>query len=280
MVADTVSTLLVLMSRPSIVHGYEDLFAVMDYGPCLEHQRRQHASHARRTEDCVPSAHNDVGEDAGCLTVSGIDDCCAPRSANASIFDVASPSIAGFPGIPFLSRRRLRFVGGPGSPYDAAYWSELDACTGPEYRGTSAPRDYKSALVQLKQARLQQSSKQPGRNVDVRGTGEMTTAEPHVGQIDNDADTYARKSESCGNVQLDPPTVEQDMWKDLHGVHHGPVATAYGTVSIMSSSTALVTLDGAVRVDIFGKGRLRLPRRPQQLTPPLPLRLLYGKARS
>ncbi|KAL3216547.1 hypothetical protein MRX96_032878 [Rhipicephalus microplus] len=56
----------------------------------------------------------------------------------------------------------------------------------------------------------------------------MTTPEPCVGNSDdNDAEVYARNSESCGNEELDLPTFEQGMWKDLNGVHHGPVATVY-----------------------------------------------------
>ncbi|KAH7987107.1 hypothetical protein HPB52_024482 [Rhipicephalus sanguineus] len=256
----------------------------MDSGQCLERQQRHHATHAGRTEDGVPSAHNDVGEDAGCLNVSGkgIDDYCVPRSPYAPIFDVASPSIAGFPGILFSSRLRLRVMGGPGGLRDAAYWPELDECTRLEYRGTSAPRDCKNSLLQLKQTRLQKSSKQAGRNVDVRGTNEMTAAEPHVGHSDDksDSELYARNSESCGNAQVDPTAVEHDLWEDRHGVHSGPVVTVYGTVSIMRSPTAPITVDRVQRVDIVEEGQRRLPRRPQNLAPPLRPRTLYGKARS
>ncbi|KAH7962354.1 hypothetical protein HPB52_015623 [Rhipicephalus sanguineus] len=167
-------------------------------------------------------------------------------------------------------------------PCDAACWSELHECAELEYRGISTPCDYNCALLQLEQARLQQSPKQPGRNVDVRATEKMTTAEPHVGHSDgNDSELYYTKnSESCGNAQLDPSTVEHDLWEDLYGVHHGPVVTAYGTVSIMRSPTALTMVDGVLRVGIVGEGRLRLPRRPQHLAAPLWPRVQHGKTRS
>ncbi|KAL1441031.1 hypothetical protein MTO96_008951 [Rhipicephalus appendiculatus] len=121
--------------------------------------------------------------------------------------------------MPFRPWLTLRFVDGLGSLRGAAYLPELDECTELKCRGTSASHHCYSALLQLKHARLQQFSKQPGRIVDVRVAEEMTMAEPHVGHSDdNDAEMYARNSESCANVQLDPPTVEQDMWKDLRGV--------------------------------------------------------------
>ncbi|KAL3216545.1 hypothetical protein MRX96_032876 [Rhipicephalus microplus] len=95
---------------------------------------------------------------------------------------------------------------------------------------------------------------------------------------DNDADVYARNSKGGGNVQLDPPATKQDMWKDIDGVHHGPVARVYGTVSVKSSSVALITMGAAVRVDIVGEWSLRHPRRPQQLFPLLRPPVLYRRA--
>ncbi|KAL3223965.1 hypothetical protein MRX96_027036 [Rhipicephalus microplus] len=121
-------------------------------------------------------------------------------------------------------------------------------------------------MVQLKRVRLQQFSKQPGRNVDGRGTEKMTAAEPHIRDSDdNDAQWHANNNESCCEEQLDPSAVEIDAWEDLHGVHHGPAATSSRTMFVMGSPTAVIAVDGVPRVDVVWKRWLRLPWRPQQL---------------
>ncbi|KAH7964621.1 hypothetical protein HPB51_027137 [Rhipicephalus microplus] len=232
---------------------------------CLERQLQQQlqpSNLAGRTEDVVPSTHSDVGEDADIMKASGmnIDAYWVPRPAYASIFEVTSPPTACLPVIPLMFRLRLLFMDRP----DSLRGSVL------EYQGMSAPHDYKSAIVQLKQARLQQSSKQPGRNVDGRGTEEMTTAEPHVSDSDdNDVQWRANISESCGKEQQDPSAVEHDAWEDLHSVHHGPVAMSSETTSVMRSSTAFIVVGSAPRVDVVGEGWLHLPWRPQQLGLPV-----------
>ncbi|KAL1439127.1 hypothetical protein MTO96_047582 [Rhipicephalus appendiculatus] len=169
----------------------------------------------------LQSAPSVVGEDADCLTASGsyIDDRYVPQSAYVSIFDAALPSTAGFTGIPFSSWLRLRFVDGPGSPSDAAYWLEFHGRAELKYRSPSASRDYISALLRLKQARLEKSSKHTVRRVDVRVTEDTTTGELHVGySVNDDAEMYARNS--------DPPAVEHNLWEDPHGVRYGSVVTA------------------------------------------------------
>ncbi|KAH8009543.1 hypothetical protein HPB51_018236 [Rhipicephalus microplus] len=236
-------------------------------------QQQQPSNLAGRNEDVVPSTHSDVGEYADFMKASGmgIDAYWVPRPAYASIFEVASPPTACLPVIPLTSRLCLLFVDRPDSLRGSAL----------EYRGMSAPHDYKSAMVQLKQARLQQSSKQPGRNVDGRGTEEMTTAEPHVSDSeDNDVQWHANTSESCGKEQQDPSTVEHDAWEDLHSVHHDPVATSSETMSVMRSSTAFIVAGSAPRVDVVGEGWLHLPWRPQQLGLPVRPPVLDRRARS
>ncbi|KAH8009544.1 hypothetical protein HPB51_018237 [Rhipicephalus microplus] len=254
--------------RNAVEPRYQDFLRLrrftgdMTSSQCVERQQQQPSNHAGRTEDGVPSAHSDVGEDADFKKACGmvIDAHWVRRPTYASIFDVASPPIACIPGIPFVSRLSLLFIDRLGSLRGAAL----------EYRGTSAPRDYKSAKVQLKQARLQQSLKQPGRHVDARGTEKMTTAERHVRDSDdNNAQWHANSNESCCEEQLDPSAVGLHAWEDLHGVHHGPAATSSGTMSVMRSSTAVIAVDGVPRVDVVGKRWLRLPWRPQQLVLPL-----------
>ncbi|KAL3223967.1 hypothetical protein MRX96_027037 [Rhipicephalus microplus] len=236
-------------------------------------QQQQPSNLAGRNEDVVPSTHSDVGEYADFMKASGmgIDAYWVPRPAYASIFEVASPPTACLPVIPLTSRLCLLFVDRPDSLRGSAL----------EYQGTSAPHDYKSAMVQLKQARLQQSSKQPGRNVDGRGTEEMTTAEPHVSDSDdNDVQWHANTSESCGKEQQGPSTVEHDAWEDLHSVHHGPVSTSSETIFLMRSSTDFIVVGSAPRVDVVGEGWLHLPWRPQQLGLPVRPPVLDRRARS
>ncbi|XP_075728152.1 uncharacterized protein LOC142769099 [Rhipicephalus microplus] len=248
----------------------------MTSSQCLEQQlqqQQQPSKHDGRTEDVVPSTHSDVGEDADFMKASGmgINAYWVPRPAYASIFEVASPPTTSLPVIPLKSRLRLPFMDQPDSLRGWAL----------EYRDMSAPHDYKSAMVQLKQAQLQQSSKQPGRNVDGRGTEEMTTAEPHVSDSDdNDVQWHANTSESCGQEQQGPSTVEHDEWEDLHSVHHGPVATSSETMSVMRSSTAFIVAGSAPRVDVVGEGWLHLPWRPQQLGLPMRPLVLDRRARS
>ncbi|KAL3223969.1 hypothetical protein MRX96_027039 [Rhipicephalus microplus] len=222
---------------------------------CFERQlqqQQQPSKHDGRTDDVVPYNHSDVGEDTDFMKASGmgIDAYWVHRPAYASIFEVASPPTVCLPVIPLTSRLRLLFMDRPDSLRGSAL----------KYQGMSAPHDYKSAKVQLKQARLQQSSKHPGRNVDGRGNEDMTTAEPHVSDSDdNDVQWHANTSESYGKEQQEPSTVEHDAWEDLHGVHHGPVATSSETMSVMRSSTAFIVVGSAPRVDVVGEGWLHLP---------------------
>ncbi|KAH7964625.1 hypothetical protein MRX96_027046 [Rhipicephalus microplus] len=179
---------------------------------------------------------------------------------------MTSPSIAGFPGIPFSFGLFLPFVDRPGGLRGTDYWSELDKSTELVCRGTSASRPCNRALMQL-----QQFTKQFRRIVDVRVIEKITTPEqshlpePHVALSDNDAEMYARNSENCNNEQLDPSAIEQDTWKDLHAVHRGAVATAPVTLSVMWSPAAAIAVDGAPRVGVVGERGLQLPRRPQLL---------------
>lgn len=207
------------------------------------------------------SAYNDGADDPCYLNVRGIEN-CVPRSAYASIFDVASPSIARFPGTLFLSWPPLLYLDERGRlrgtaywpSFQSSYWPELDECTKLVCRGTPASRPCNDAGPQLKQALLQQSSKQPGRSVDVRVTEEMTTPEPHFGHSDNGTELYARNTVGYGKAQLHPSAVEQDKWKYLHAVHRSFVATAYGKGSVTRLSTAVMAVDGAPPVDVVEEG--------------------------
>ncbi|KAH8009454.1 hypothetical protein HPB51_017974 [Rhipicephalus microplus] len=173
----------------------------MGSGQRLERQR---GKHTHRTDGAVLAAFGDFDEDTRCLEGSGksVDDISLHRSAYASVFNVASPSITGIPGNLFPSWPRLRSADRPGNPWDAAYLLELDTWAEIKYRRTAALRGYICSLSKLKRAGLQLSS-HPSRRLYVGANKDNATSDPHFGHSSfSDAEQYARYRE--------PPAIDLD----------------------------------------------------------------------
>ncbi|KAH8009455.1 hypothetical protein HPB51_017975 [Rhipicephalus microplus] len=211
----------------------------------------------RHPEDVVVSAVGDLDEDAGCLKASGmgIIDSSFPRAACAPVFNVASPSIADFPGNHFPPWPRLRSPDRPDSTSEVAYLPELDRWADIKYEETPTLCGYISALLKLKRARLQLFS-QPACRPYIGVKENITMPEPRTGHSNySNAEQYARKR--------DPSIMKLAQGKGPHGVRHTPVVTASGTVCRIRPPTALITGDHAVPEDVIGVKQLRLPWRPQ-----------------
>ncbi|XP_075727928.1 uncharacterized protein LOC142769026 [Rhipicephalus microplus] len=227
---------------------------VMDSGQCLQQPCDSHASHS---EDVVLSTVGDLDEDVGRLkaTDTGIDDSSLPQSSNASVFNGASPSRTGFPGIQFPPWPRPCFADRPDSTCDAAYLPELDGWPDIKYQDASALHDFINGLSTLERARLQMSS-QPSRRLHVGVKQDITMSETHVEHISySDPEQYAR--------QRDPPAVELDLEEGPDGDRHAPVVTTSGTVSTIRTLAPLITGVQALSEDIIWVKQRHLPWRPQ-----------------
>ncbi|XP_075535370.1 uncharacterized protein LOC142570958 [Dermacentor variabilis] len=218
-----------------------------------QQQQLQHSNQTGSTADRAHRAHK--GEDKGyrISTGKGVCNFSAERSATVLVFYVTPPSITGFPGLPFPSCLRRRFVDESGSFFCTVYCPELGDCTNSASKANQLRATTTSASSCARS--MLDSGCSPRRSeLSARETGEFSTDETHAGCDNGNIDALLRAEDAkkhC-NALLDPLVVEHGLWEDLQGAHRRRTVAAYGAVSVKRSPTAhAISVGRAVEVVNF-----------------------------